>query len=297
MNEIIFLGTSSMAPTKERNQPSVIIRHGGEIHMLDCGEGTQKQMKHAKISPAKIKNIYISHWHGDHVIGLPGLLQTLAANEYTGRLSIFGPEGTKTKFALLMEIFPFENTVETIVSDIKTGIIFETSDYLIHAKELRHSIKCFGYSFTEKDKVRVSTEKLKKLGLKDGPYLKDVIAGKSVKVGGKSISQNDICTIKKGKKVTYITDTALCDEAIQLAENSDVLICESTYGRIFGEKAEKRLHLTSLDAARIALESNSKKLILFHFSQRYESVSELEEEAREIFPNAISAYDFMKVKL
>jgi len=296
MNEIIFLGTSSMAPTKDRNQPSVLLRHGGEIHMFDCGEGTQKQMKHAKVGPAKIKNIYISHWHGDHVIGLPGLIQTLAAGEYSGNLSVFGPEGTEKKLRQLLDVFPFENTFEITARDIKNEKVLETRDYVVHAKELRHSVKCFGYSFTEKDKVRINTEKLKVLGLSEGPYLKEVIAGKDVKVGTKIVSQKDICTIKKGRKLTYITDTALCNEAIELAEGSDILICEATFGSALKEKAEERLHLTSMDAARIALESRSKKLILFHFSQRYESVSELEEEAKEIFPNTFSAYDLMKVR-
>ncbi len=297
MNEIIALGTSSMTPTKERNHSSFMIRYRGEIILFDCGEGTQRQLRFINVSPMKIKRIFITHWHGDHVLGLPGLIQTLAGNNYKDTLEIYGPSGTKERVKRLLEIFPFDTEIDLKIREIKKdGIVFSNEFYEIIAMKLEHSIECYGYSFKEKDKRKINKIKIKKFGLKEGPILRKIKEEGSVIIDNRKITFEDIGFIEKGKKITYIVDTRLCNNAIKLAENSDILIIESTYHSSLQNKAEEYFHLTSKDAAMIAYLSKSKKLILTHFSQRYKDVNELLEEAREIFPNTVAAYDFMRIK-
>ena len=297
MKEVIFLGTSSMAPTKERNHPSFVIRYGKELILFDCGEGTQRQLKYAKLSSNKISRIFISHWHGDHVLGLPGLLQTLAANNYNGKLEIFGPETTIKRINKLIEIFPFEREFTMNILEIKKdGLIYENEKYSIFAREVEHSVKCFGFKFVEKDKINLDKKLLKKFGLKEGPYLQELKKGRNIRINGKTIKPTDVGRVIPGKKIGYIADTAICDNAYLIAQNTDILICEATFDQDLEEKARNRLHLTCKDAALIASQANAKKLVLFHFSQRYDDVSNLIEHAKEIFPNTVGAYDFMKIK-
>ncbi|MDK2849418.1 MAG: ribonuclease [Candidatus Woesearchaeota archaeon] len=297
MKEIVFLGTSSMAPTKERNHPAFLIRYNKEILLFDCGEGTQRQLKFAKISSNKITKIFISHWHGDHVLGLPGLLQTLAGNNFKGEIQIFGPETTKERIEKLLEIYPFEREYELKIYEIKKGgLIFENEEFSIYARELEHSVKCFGFEFVEKDKINLNKDLLKEFGIEEGPHLQKLKKGQNIKVKGKIIRPKDVGYVIKGKKIGYLADTTVCDNAYRIAKDADILISEATFDSKLEEKARERLHLTSKDAALIASQSNVKELILFHFSQRYDDISLLLEQAKEIFSNTIAAYDFMKVK-
>jgi len=286
-----------MAPTKERNHPSFVIRYNKEILLFDCGEGTQRQLKYAKLSSNKITKIFISHWHGDHVLGLPGLLQTLAANDYNGELMIFGPETTGERVKKLLEIFPFEREFNMIIKEIKEdGTIYENDDYFVVARELQHSIKCYGFEFVEKARINLDKQKLKKFNLKEGPHLQKLKNGESIKVNGKTITPEDVGIFIEGKKIGYIADTTICDNTYLIAKDADILISESTFDADLEEKARKRLHLTCKDAALIASQANAKKLVLFHFSQRYDDVSSLLENAKGIFPKTVAAYDFMKLR-
>lgn len=297
MIEIVFLGTSAMAPTKERNHSSIFFRYREDSFLFDCGEGTQRQLKHAALSAQKISKIFISHWHGDHVLGIPGMMQTMASNKYDGELKIFGPVSTTERMKNLMSVFPFESPIDFSTTDISEGLVFENSEFRIIAKRLEHSIDCMGYRFEEKDKLRIDKTKMKKLGLKEGPHLMDILNGKTLSHLGKKISPQEICFTKKGKIVSYISDTGICEGAKELARDADLVICESTYTSRHIDKTEKYLHLTSEQAAMIASQSNAKELILTHFSQRYNDVSELLEEAKSIFPNTKAAFDLMKIKL
>jgi ribonuclease Z len=297
MIEIIFLGTSAMAPTKDRNHTSIFIRRFKEYMLFDCGEGTQRQLKIAGISPQKISNIYLSHWHGDHMLGLPGLVQTLGANNYDKTLQIYGPNHTKEKIKTLMETFPFEASIDYEAKDVKEGKVKETEDFVIKAFKLKHSAPCFGYRLEEKDKLRIIKKKLKEKGIEEGPHLNKLLKEKEILYKGKKITTSDICKVKKGKKIGYIADTGLCDNVYKIAKDVDLLICESTYAEEHREKAEEYLHLTGKQAAEIAKASNVKNLILTHFSQRYLNTKEILKEAKEVFENTKAAYDFMKVKV
>lgn len=286
-----------MIPTKQRNQSAFLIRYGPEGILFDCGEGTQRQIKIAGIPLTKITKVLITHWHGDHTLGLPGLVQSLGASEYSKTLKIYGPRGTDERINYLFKAFVFDRRTKLEINDIADGVFFENDEFRLEALKLKHGIPTYGYIFIEKDRRRIDIKKVEKLGIPQGPLLGKLQDGKPIIFKNKTISPDEVTYIVKGKKITYITDTVLCDACYRLAEDSDVLICEATYGTKLEQKSEEYGHMTAKQAAIIANKSNVKKLILTHFSARYKNTHELESEARDIFDNVISANDFMEIKL
>ena len=297
MIELVFLGTSSMVPTKERNQSGALISYKTQGILVDCGEGTQRQFKIAKIPLTKVTKILITHWHGDHTLGLPGVIQTLGASEYTKTLEIYGPKGTKKHFEHMFKTFLVDRKIDFKVIEIEQGKFFENNDFILEAYEMDHGITTFGYNFIEKDRRKVLMTKVKKFGLKEGPVLGRLQQGKTVTFKGKKIAPDDVTKIVTGKKISIISDTKLCDNCYKMAKNADVLVCESTYSSKLEEKGENYNHMTAKQAALIANKANAKKLLLTHFSARYKTTGELLEDAKNYFNNTFCAYDFMKVKL
>lgn len=297
--KLIFLGTSSMVPTKERNHSSAILFYGSEGIMMDCGEGTQRQLRKANISPTKITKLFISHWHGDHILGIPGLIQSLGASQYTKTLEIYGPEGTANFFNNMRRSFYFPLRIKLKITEIKSGKFFENNDFELHSIQLNHDVPCLGFSFIEKDKLKINIEYTKKFGLVQHPLLGDLQKGKDIIYNGKKIKVKDATLTKKGKKITFINDTALCKNAVALANESDILISEATWEHDRKEKedSEDLKHMSAKEAGELAKASKSKKLILTHFSQRYNTTDELKKEARKIFQNTECAKDMMVVEI
>lgn len=295
--KITFLGTSCMMPTKERNPSAVFLEFKSDGVLFDCGEGTQRQMKIAGISLAKVTKICISHWHGDHVLGLPGLLLTVASLELNKSVNVYGPPGSKKAINTLFGSIELETKLRIKVHEIKQGVFFENDDFLLECAPMKHPAPCIGFAFVEKDRRRIKIKVIKKLGIPEGPLLGKLQRGKSVEWKGKKVSPEDTTTIVKGRKVTFITDTIMTKNCFSLAKDADLLIIDSTYSSKLKDKAEERGHLTALEAGQIASQSNVKKAILTHFSARYKDTDELEEEARTVFDNVLCAHDFMRVKL
>lgn len=295
--QIIFLGTSSMIPTKERNQNSVFIGYKDEGILIDCGEGTQRQLKIAGIKLTKITKILISHWHGDHILGIPGLIQSMASSDYEKTLEIYGPKNTSEFIENMFKVFIFDKKIKLKVKEISQGIFFASENYFLECLPLEHGITTLGYSFVEKDKRRIDMEKAKKLGLKEGPLIGKLKDGREVVIKGTKIKSSNVSSILKGKKITIINDTSPCKNSELLAKNADLLVCESTYGSKLESKSEEYRHMTAKQAAELANAANAKKLVLTHFSARYKNTLELEEEARTYFDNTICAEDFMKISL
>ena len=295
--QVTFLGTSSMVPTKERNQIGVFVTYSSEGILFDCGEGMQRQFKIAGISLQKITKILLSHWHGDHVLGLPGIMQTLSATGYSSKLNIYGPKGTKKRIEKLFEAFVFDRKLDFEVHEVEKGIFHENNDFTLEAFPLEHGIEIVGYRFVEKDKRKIDMKKAKKLGLAEGPLIGKLQQGHSIELKGKKTHPDEVSVIERGKKIAYITDTVLCDNCYKAAKDVDLLICESTYSSKLAEKGEEYNHMTAKQAAHIANNSNVKKLVLTHFSARYKTTQEVEEDAKNLFENTICAQDFMKIKL
>ncbi|MCF7862223.1 ribonuclease Z [Candidatus Woesearchaeota archaeon] len=297
--QLTFLGTSCMVPTKDRNHVATLLEYGPEGILFDCGEGTQRQMKITGIKPTKVTKILISHWHGDHVLGIPGLLQTLGASDYTGALEIYGPPRTKNHIDKMFEAFVFDNRVNMKIIEIsKSGsTFFENDKFTLSAYALDHKIPCLGYVFQEKDRLRIKVPFIKKKGIPEGPLLGKLQNGQDVEFKGEKILASDATYSVKGKKIAIIADTVPTNTCYEMAQDADYLICESAYTSKLQNKAEEYKHMTARGAGLIASRADVKKLILFHYSQRYKNTQEIEEDARNVFDNIICAQDFMKIRI
>jgi len=210
---------------------------------------------------------------------------------------IYGPKGTKKHFSWMKKAFEFTREIKYKVKEVGNGKFFENEDFKLESYELEHKIPCVGYRFVEKDKIRIIMSKAKKLGLREGPLIGKLQKGKSIILNGKRIRPSDVGYVEKGRIIGFITDTGLCENCLRIAENADLLVSEATFKTELSEKAFEYSHLTIKDAAYIATKANVKKLIITHFSQRYKSTNEIEEEAKQYFQNVRAAYDFMKITL
>ncbi len=295
--EIIFLGTGSMIPTKERNHSAALLCYKGENILIDCGEGTQRQLRMANITPTKITKILISHWHGDHILGLPGLIQTLDKHHYNKTLEIYGPKGTKKYFDNLFKGFSYKIGIKYKIIEIIKQKFFEDDDFYLESLKLNHSIPCIGFCFIEKDIRKVNMKYLKKFKLKSHPIIRNLQKGKDITWEGKKIKYKLATKLKEGKKISFITDTAYCDNAIKLSKDVDLAILEATFSHELEDKAQKYKHLTAKQAALIAKKAKAKKLILNHFSQRYRDISLLKKEAKKVFNNVETSEDFLTISL
>src|SRR3989344_774219 len=296
MIKIIFLGTASMMPTKERNAISTLLNYQGEYILIDCGENTQRQLRYINIDPVRITKILLTHIHGDHTLGLPGLLQTIASANTQKTVEIYGPRNTKNFMSALTTLFLKKGENQKLsIMEIGEGIFFENKDFTLAAAKLEHTTHCLGYSFQEKDKRRINLQYTKKFGLTKHPLLGKLQQGLTITFKGQKISPKKATIIKKGKKIVFILDTMYTEKAIKLAKDADLLITEATFLENLKEKAYSYKHLTAREAAIIAKRAKAKRLILTHFSKRYANVADLEKEARRIFKNTEAAKDFLEV--
>lgn len=290
-----------MLPTKDRNHLSVSLEYEGNIFLFDCGENTQRQIKIAKLPIGKIRKIFISHWHGDHVLGLPGIIQTLNGISSVEKIEIFGPKGSKRFVSNMLKISIFELKKQIIVNEIDAKLpktILDNKDYRVSALNLKHSVKVLGYCFEKKDKINLDKDKLKKLGLENNPLAQKLKKGENVVYKGKEIKVDDVSYIKRGRKLCFIFDTKMCSHLVEFVKDADYLVMEATL--LFEkheDKAEETSHMTAKETAEVALMGGVKNLYITHFSQRYEDVGVLEDEAKEIFENTNLTYDFMKVDI
>ena len=298
--EIIFLGTSSAVHSKTRNHPSIAIKAFGEVMLFDCGEGTQKQLLFTKVSPMKISKIFLTHYHGDHILGLPGLLQSMSLNGREAKLTIYGPSGLK-KIKESIYNFGFcaiEFPVEFI--EVDSGVIVENEKYCISAQKVNHNVTNLAYSIEEVKKPRFLRQKAVELGVPVGPLFGRLHNGEDVEVDGRIVKSTEVLgPPRKGIKITYSGDTRPCEEMIYFASESTILIHESTFTKEDELNAQEHAHSTSTDAAYIARESKSRELYLTHISTRYgeEYGKIILDEAREIFKNTKLAKDLLEVKL
>jgi len=288
-----FLGTSSMLPTKNRNTTAILINHNGDNILIDCGEGTQRQLRKANISPTKITKLLITHWHGDHVLGIPGLLESLAKLGYNKTLKIYGPRGTKKFFREMYNVFIRQcNKIDMEIKEItKNGKILDEKGITISALKLDHTSTCYGYSIQEKDRRRINLKHTKKFGLTKHPLLGKLQQGKTITYQGKKITPKEGTTLIPGKKITVCLDTKSTKSMIKFAENSDILVSEATLSNELEKEARMYKHMTPKHAAEIAKKAKAKKLIMTHISQRYKDPKTLEKEAKKTFKNTVTAKD------
>jgi ribonuclease Z len=305
--QITFLGTSAGMPTRSRNVSSVALRllQRGEVWLFDCGEGTQHQIIKSELSLSKIRRIFITHLHGDHVFGLMGLLATCGLAGTPSSIDVYGPRGLNeylTACGLYSQThFAFPLRVHSVLP----GPIYEDAEFLVTCEELRHRVEDFGYRVTEKDRPgSLDSVRAADLGIPAGPLYGRLKRGEVITLpDGRVINGADLVGPKEtGRRIAYCTDTTYSEGAIELAADADLLIHEATYAQRDEELALRSLHSTSSIAARVASAANAKRLILTHISPRYGPGDEigpddLLNEARAIFPNTELAHDFLTVEV
>ncbi len=288
-----FLGTSAQIPSPNRNHTSILLTYKEENILIDCGEGTQTQFRKAKLNPGKITKILITHIHGDHTFGLPGLLSTLSFNEYKKTLHIYGPRGIKEYMKEFLGLFGIEKSYKIEVHEItKSGKFFDNKEFELHSEKMQHGIPTNAYFFKIKDKLRINKGKIKKSKLPNGPLLKKLIEGKDITYEKKKYKNKDLTYLENGKKISFVLDTLYNDKIIPFVKNSNLLICDSSFSSELKQQAKDHLHLTSEQDGMIAKKSKSEKLILTHISQRYEhKTKELLEDAKKHFKQVEVAKD------
>jgi ribonuclease Z len=294
---ITFLGTSEAIPSADRNHTSILLRYKEENILVDCGEGTQRQFRKIGLNPGKITRILITHWHGDHILGLPGLLQSLANSEYKRTLYIYGPRGIKELIKDILKVFPFTRNYKIEIKEAD-GKFFETNDFYLGSEKMTHAIPCNGYVFVKKGQIRIDKNKLKKEKIPNGPLLGELKKGKDIVHNSKKYYAKKLTYKEEDKKVSFILDTSINKKIIPFVKNSDLLICESTFSEDLTDIAKEHNHLTSRQAAEIAKKSGSKKLILTHLSQRYEkNKNKILNESKKVFKNSIIAEDLKSFEI
>jgi len=241
-----------MMPTKERNPSAVYLEFKGEGILFDCAEGTQRQMRVAGLNLAKVRKILVSHWHGDHILGLAGLLLTIGSLELNKTIDIFGPKGSKRAFQQMFGGIEFEKKFNINITEVTDGKFFENEDYLLECAQMKHEIPCVAFSFIEKDRRRIKVDVVKKLGIPEGPLLGKLQKGEDIEFKGKEVSADQVTTVVKGRKLTFITDTLWNKNCVEIAKDADILVCDSTYASNLKDKAAEHGHLTALEAAQIA---------------------------------------------
>ena len=292
------MGTASAIPTKTRNHAAIIIKIYDRTVLFDCGEGTQKQIMDAQVSPMKIDDIYITHLHGDHILGLPGIIQSLAFRGRTRPLNVYGPKGISDLIDHIKKIGYYTISYDLIVHEIVDDdeVIYQQNNFLIKAMKMKHTVTNYAYKIEEIKKPKFLRDVAVDLGVPPGPLFGKLQAGIPVTVDGKEILPEQVLGPPRvGVKLVYSGDTIPQEKMITFSKNVNVLIHEATFSREFRDKAMENGHTIAEDAALMAREANVEQLILTHLSNRYTSSEELVQEAKEVFENTVYAEDMMMV--
>jgi ribonuclease Z len=297
--EVLFLGTAASVPTVDRALPSVAVKRKDEILMFDCGEGIQRQMTRARVGFHKKMKIFVSHMHGDHILGLPGLLQTMSLFDRNRKLEVYGPVGVEAFIEAIQRTVQFVLTFPVEIHEIEDeGLVCDEKEYQVKAARTDHLIPSLAYALVEKPRPgRFNPEKAMAFGIPEGPLWSKLQHGKAVKTSTGKIIQPEyvVGAPRPGRKLAYSGDTRPTESLVKLAQNADLLIHEATLSDELLERAQEEGHSTPSQAAEIARKARVKQLILTHISSRYRATQQLLEQAQEIFPSVVVATDFMKI--
>ena len=302
---VVFLGTGAGMPAKSRNVSSIalqLLEERKAVWLFDCGEATQHQILHTNVKPGKIEKIFITHLHGDHIFGLPGLISSRSFQGGTGVLTIYGPKGIEEFVRTSLSVSCSRLNYELQFVEVTEGIIFEDDLFYVTAAALEHGVDSYGYRVVEKDLPgELNAEELKRLGVKPGPVFRKLKNGETVQLeDGRVLNGPDfVGPPKEGRIVTILGDTRLCEGSLRLAKDCDYLIHEATFSADSEDMAFEYYHSTTAQAATVAKEAGAKRLLLTHISSRYtgEDVRQLLQEARAIFPETLIAEDLLTVEI
>ena len=300
--ELQFLGTGAGMPSKLRNTSAVVLNLSAEgegYWLFDCGEATQHQILHTSLKPRKISKIFITHLHGDHLFGLPGLIGSRSFLGGDEPLDIFGPHGVREWLETTLRITKTHLNYELRVHEIGEGVVLEDANFRVTARYLQHVIPCLGYRIEQKPLPgKLLIEKAVEAGVPKGPLLKRLKDGEDVTLDdGRNVRSNDVTGApQEGFTVAIIGDTSYCAAAIELAKDADILVHEATFDNGTGNLAKEYGHSTIGDAATVAMEAGARVLIANHISARFmpSDVAQLKEQGKAIFPVLHIAEDFLR---
>ncbi|MFD1926631.1 ribonuclease Z [Sporosarcina siberiensis] len=300
--ELQFLGTGAGMPSKMRNTSSVALNLSAENEgywLFDCGEATQHQILHTSLKPRKIMKIFITHLHGDHIFGLPGLIGSRSFLGGEEQLDVFGPKGIKEWLATTLRITNTHLNYELIVHEIEEGTVFEDDKFKVTSKFLQHVIPCLGFRIEQKSLPgKLLVDKIKELGVPKGPMLKQLKNGEDVYLedGSLVLSKDVTGEPQKGFTIAILGDTSACMASVELAKDVDILVHEATFDSETGNLAKEYGHSTITDAAEIAKEAGARSLIANHISARFmpSDVAQLKRQGEEIFPGLLIAEDYAR---
>jgi ribonuclease Z len=292
--EITFLGTGGSYPTKFRNVPAIAVQVKEDLLLFDCGEGTQRQFMQSNVSFMNVKKIFITHFHGDHFLGLPGLLQTMAFNNRLDTLEIYGPDGIEKLLNGIFSLGFWKPSFNIVAKSIVPNEVLKFEGYSVTAELAEHIVPDYAYKVKEDDRRgHFNTEKCKALGIKGKDFSCLEYDGFIIKNGKKILLDDVTGNTIVGKSLVYTGDTVPSDRIAKFSNNVDILIHEASVTKDLENKANEYGHSSSSQAAEIAVKANAKQLILTHISPRYEDATPLLEEAQTIMKNTKLAEDFL----
>lgn len=297
--KLVFLGTSAAQPTENRGLSCICLEKDGEILMFDAGEAAQISFMKSGLGWNKKMKIFVTHLHGDHCVGILGLLQTMSMQNRTETLEIFGPKGIEEFIAANIKILNFGLSFPIIITTIKEGKIFEDEKFSMYVCKANHSVTAFSYLFEEKDKPgRFNLEKAKELEIPEGKLWSELQKGNEITVNEKTIKPKQVLGEKRpGKKIGISGDTMPTEDLEKFFENCDYLVFDSTFLDEEKPRAQETCHSTAKQAATLGKNAKVKNLILTHFSARYKDENGHLKEAQEIHDSVITARDLLEVEI
>lgn len=307
--ELTFLGTGSAMPTRQRNVSAMVLRlpERRELWLFDCGEGTQHQLLRTPLRPPQIRRIFVSHLHGDHLYGLPGLLTSLSMLGVETAVDVYGPRGLAEVVDVTLRAAHAGCTYELRVHELAPSVVLDEGDgegaLRVRCLPLEHGVPCFGFRIEEAARPgRLDAERAAALGVTSGPDLGTLKRGGTVVVeGGREVRGAELLAPPvPGRVVAVCGDTLPCEAAVELARGADLLVHEATFGESRRQMAAERAHSTAAQAAEVARRAGAARLVITHFSARYqqeggETVDELLAEARAVFPATEAAHDLLTI--
>jgi ribonuclease Z len=300
MLTVTFLGTAGSLPTPERNPSAIMINREGDLILFDCGEGTQRQMMRARTGMMRLNHIFITHLHADHILGIPGLIETMAFQGRERPLVIAGPVHTIELVEKLSSICCLARDFEVKAMDLKPGEVFRMKDCQVESLETHHSVPSLGFSLVEDQRLgKFNRDAAVALGVPSGPSFGKLQHGHSIKINGTLIQPEQVMgRPRPGRKIVYSGDTRPC-RTVELAScNADLLIHDGALSDDMAEWASETKHSTAGEAAQLAKRANVRQLVLTHISSRYsEDLTPLLKDSRSVFENTFLAEDLMKLDI
>jgi ribonuclease Z len=300
MLRVTFLGTGGSLPTSNRNPSGIMVNREGELMLFDCGEGAQQQMMRAKTGMMGLTSIFITHFHADHMLGIPGLIQTMSFQGRTEPLTIYGPHWVEEFSKLLIALGYYKLRYDVKAVQLKPGVIIKRNGYSIHVLKTEHSIPSIGYALVEDERLgRFNREKAIELGVPPGPMFSKLHQGEAVEIDGRTIRTEDVVgEPRPGRKIVYSGDTRPCEAVLKASSGADLLIHDGTLADEKADWAFESMHSTAGEAATIAKEAGVHRLILTHISSRYsEDVSPILNDAKKVFEHVTVADDLMEIEI